>query len=215
MRNILIICGILIFSPSTVFGVAGVGDLSYDPAVHAELMAAGKIAVDTYESTIEFLDKASEINDSINRAYGAYEDARNFNLKEYTLKYRNGFSNSDGSIGGKISNARYGLSGTKDNLVNDYDNINYQKTYIDDLRSLLNLDKAAKSNADKSGSANPGQASVITSQNTSITTILAVDEAAARKEQELIDKAGQKKMNTFNKNQENFDRNLYKVFEQE
>ena len=175
----------LVMASPYAWPVAGVGDITYDPTVHSELVAMYENAVEAYDTTIKTLDKISSVEQTITRAYNSYDAVKNFNLNEVSDRFKTISQMGDGNIGDRARRLRNNLTNARYGTASSADYLKTQAGHIADLTTLIKLDDAAKANVNKSASSNPGQAQVITSQNTSVMAVLAADEAAARKQKEI------------------------------
>jgi len=178
MRFIIILIVTLIV-PARVYAIGGVGDVTYDPAVHGELVSMFEQAKEMYKTAKEQLDTIVKVESTIQDAYRAYESLKNFDLHEYfeTLRLRK--FNSAAGLRAELSRMEGRVGG----------GVNFVDYQLDQLASLENLmllqDAAAKNVKDSSiGNLNANSSAQITAQSVSALTAL-----AAAQEQRRIEDA--------------------------
>ena len=161
--------------------VFGVGDLSFDPTVYAEVVSLYEQGKEIWDTAKKQLDTLAEVQRTIKQANQAYQSIVNIDLK----KIAGDLTTSDlkGSKD-QIAALRSEMDQTENALGGNVRYYQYQSQRIKNLESLELLQKASTDNLERA-SGNMGEAVVptstqITAQSTSTLAALAAAEEQRR-----------------------------------
>lgn len=161
--------------------VFGVGDLSFDPTVYAEVVSLYEQGKEIWDTAKKQLDTLAEVQRTIKQANQAYQSIVNIDLK----KIAGDLTTSDlkGSKD-QIAALRSEMDQTENALGGNVRYYQYQSQRIKNLESLELLQKASADNLERA-SGNMGEAVVptstqITAQSTSTLAALAAAEEQRR-----------------------------------
>jgi len=188
--SVLCIGGLMATTPANAFW--GIGDVTFDPTNYAELVAHGKQIMDLYNSAMQQLDRLSKIQDTISKAYSAYDRLTNIDLHSMAdgLKPGQYMKNSRGTQ--VINDARSELGRLKGNAQGDVYYVKDQLSRLDDLEKMIGLQSVAADNAKQASTdLDQRKSSQITAQSTSVLAALASAEEQRRQEQVVAQSAEQ------------------------
>jgi hypothetical protein len=173
MKHVTLIGALLLSQQS--FAIMGAGDVTYDPAVHAELVSMFEQAKELYKNAKEQLDTIVKVESTIHQAYQAYESLKNFDLHDYFESLRLRKFNSAAALRGELSRIEGRVSGG----INFVD---YQLDQIGNLENLMYLQDAAQKNVRDASlaSINQTSSSQITAQSTAALMALAASQEQRR-----------------------------------
>lgn len=159
--------------------IIGIGDISFDPTVYAELISIYEQGKQLFDTAKKQLDNLAEIQRTINEANRAYQSIVNTDLKKIAadLQLRNpqGSDNPYAAMRSELDRAE----GTLGSNARYYQ---YQSQRIKNLESLDLLQKASTSNVERASGAevNQNTSAQISAQSTSTLAALAAAEEQRR-----------------------------------
>ena len=161
--------------------VIGIGDISFDPTVYAELVSIYSQGVEIWNTAKKQLDSLAEVQRTIKQANQAYQSIVNIDLKRIASDLTTGDLNGSDD---QIAALRSEMSQVESTLGGNTRYYQYQSQRIKNLESLELLQKASTNNLERA-SGNMGEAVVptstqITAQSTSTLAALAAAEEQRR-----------------------------------
>lgn len=161
----------------------GVGDLSFDPTVYAELVSIYDQGKELFDTAKKQLSSLADIQKTINEANQAYESLVNMDLKKLSndLAPRG----TDGSSN-RFAAMRSELDRIQSTAEGSVSYVQYQQQRLKNLESLELLQTASASNTERASSkTNAATSAQITAQSTSTLAALAAAEEQRRVEEDI------------------------------
>lgn len=171
----------------------GVGDITFDPTNHTELVKQYEAMKQMYETAKSQLDSLAIIQQTITEAQQAYETLASVDIKNVVAGMKLDTSNTKTAAG-----LRAELANMESHGAQSIGYVNYQLSMIGQLENLAALQKASSNNMQQAaGKTNTATSEAITAQSTSTLAALAAAEEQHRV-QEDIDKQKEAKLVTDN-----------------
>ena len=169
--------------------IGGVGDITFDPTVNAQLVKMYEEGLKLYENAKEHLQTAAQINQTIYEAEQAYDAIVNFNLRA-TAEKMFGFNSTQGAQGRwKIQGLLNDLNRMESTGRNTGRFFNYQVGRLENMRAMFDFQEQAAENIIAASEDIPvRQSAQITAQSTASTAALLAAEDL-RRQQEAADQA--------------------------
>ncbi len=175
---------VLVLVPARAFAFLGIGDISYDPANHAELVAMFSEMKDYYNTAIQQLDRLDSVQNTLTNAYASYNRIKNLDL--HTI--------AEGlSPGIYLRTDPDKIAALRDELMREAGNSDADKGYVEsqiqniaDLQSLAGLEAAGNANVQAASSdLSEKDAAQVTAQSTATLAALSAAEAQRRKQHDM------------------------------
>ena len=176
----------LIALPMNARAIFGVGDISFDPTVYAEIIKLYEQGKELYKSAMDQLDRLDKMQRTIAEAHQAYDRLVNVDVHKMAedlkpgkyMKYANG-ENRFRLMRAELSNLRDGIEG-------DVDFIQGQLSRIDALETLVGVQNAAAGNMQAAAKdLDDRRSNQITAQSTATLSALAAAEAQRHQQQDM------------------------------
>ena len=161
----------------------GVGDLSFDPTVYAELVSLYEQGKEIFDNAKKQLSSLADIQKTINEANQAYESLVNMDIKKLSgdLAPRS----TDGSSN-RFAAMRSELDRIQSTAGGSAAYVQYQQQRLKNLESLDLLQNASASNTGRaSDKTNVATSSQITAQSSSTLAALAASEEQRRVQEDM------------------------------
>ena len=176
----------LIALPMNARAIFGVGDISFDPTVYAEIIKLYEQGKELYKSAMDQLDRLDKMQRTIAEAHQAYDRLVNVDVHKMAedlkpgkyMKYTNG-ENRFRLMRAELSNLRDGIEG-------DVGFIQGQLGRIDALETLVGVQNAAAGNMQAAAKdLDDRRSNQITAQSTATLSALAAAEAQRHQQQDM------------------------------
>ena len=176
----------LIALPMNARAIFGVGDISFDPTVYAEIIKLYEQGKELYKSAMDQLDRLDKMQRTIAEAHQAYDRLVNVDVHKMAedlkpgkyMKYANG-ENRFRLMRAELSNLRDGIEG-------NVDFIRGQLGRIDALETLVGVQDAAAGNMQAAAKdLDDRRSNQITAQSTATLSALAAAEAQRHQQQDM------------------------------
>ena len=176
----------LIALPMNARAIFGVGDISFDPTVYAEIIKLYEQGKELYKSAMDQLDRLDKMQRTIAEAHQAYDRLVNVDVHKMAedlkpgkyMKYANG-ENRFRLMRAELSNLRDGIEG-------DVGFIQGQLGRIDALETLVGVQNAAAGNMQAAAKdLDDRRSNQITAQSTATLSALAAAEAQRHQQQDM------------------------------
>ena len=182
-RSLAVVTLIVTLYQPQAHALFGVGDLSFDPTVYAEIVSLYEQGKEIFDNAKKQLSSLADIQKTINEANQAYESLVNMDLKklsnELTIRDTSGNSNRFAAMRSELDRIQSTAGGNA-----SY--IQYQQQRLKNLESLELVQSASASNTGRaSDKTNAATSSQITAQSTSTLAALAASEEQRRVQEDM------------------------------
>jgi hypothetical protein len=154
----------------------GIGDITFDPTNHVELVKQYESMKQMYETAKSQLETMSKIEQTIKEAQRAYDTLASGDIKNVVAGMKLDTSNTKTAAG-----LRAELANMESHGAQSVSYVNYQLSMIGQLENLAALQKASSNNMQQSaGKTNTATSASITAQSTATLAALAAAEEQRR-----------------------------------
>lgn len=165
------------------YALFGVGDLSFDPTVYAEIVSLYDQTKELFDNAKKQLSSLADIQKTINEANQAYESLVNMDLKKLSADLAP--RSTDGSSN-RFAAMRSELDRIQSTAGSNAAYVQYQQQRLKNLESLDLVQSASASNTGRaSDKTNAATSSQITAQSTSTLAALAASEEQRRMQEDM------------------------------
>ena len=176
----------LIALPMNARAIFGVGDISFDPTVYAEIIKLYEQGKELYKSAMDQLDRLDKMQRTIAEAHQAYDRLVNVDVHKMAEDLKPGkymkYANSEN----RFRLMRAELSNLRDGIEGDVDFIRGQLSRIDALETLVGVQGAAAGNMQAAAKdLDDRRSNQITAQSTATLSALAAAEAQRHQQQDM------------------------------
>lgn len=166
--------------------IFGIGDVSYDPTVHAELVSMYNQAVEAYKVADQTLQRMQKMQETVEEASRAYDKLVNLDLNKVAEGLKPGQYMKTANNSNRIRAMRAELARLKNNSEGTARFVDGQLSRIDDLEKMVGLQDAAVANAAKASTdVDVRRSGQITAQSTATLSALAAAEEQRRQTSDL------------------------------
>ena len=183
-RRTLAVAGLIVtlYQPPA-YALFGVGDLSFDPTVYAEIVSLYDQGKEIFDNAKKQLSSLADIQKTINEANQAYESLVNMDLKKLSndLAPRSTTGNDN-----RFAAMRSEIDRVQSTAGSSASYVQYQQQRLKNLESLDLVQTASASNTGRaSDKTNAATSSQITAQSTSTLAALAASEEQRRVQEDM------------------------------
>ena len=176
----------LIALPMNARAIFGVGDISFDPTVYAEIIKLYEQGKELYKSAMDQLDRLDKMQRTIAEAHQAYDRLVNVDVHKMAEDLKPGkymkYANSEN----RFRLMRAELSNLRDGIEGDVGFIQGQLGRIDALETLVGVQNAAAGNMQAAAKdLDDRRSNQITAQSTATLSALAAAEAQRHQQQDM------------------------------
>jgi hypothetical protein len=191
-KVLLILCAL--GATPAAHALFGVGDITYDPTVYAEVLKLYEQGKELYKTTMDQLDRLDKMQRTITEAHQAYDRLVNLNLHKIAEDLKPGkymkYDNSENRfrmMRAELSHLRYGVE-------SNVDFVRGQLGRIDALETMVGMQDAAARNAQTAAKDLDARTSgQITAQSTATLSALAAAEEQRRQQQDMAQASEQQR----------------------